>query len=135
MSKRRYPRVHIHRSIAYQGSCGTGHETVHDFSPSGCRIHEADAKVHCGLRLTLWISLPDRIEPIEIKPAVVTWTQKDTFGVEFIAPSHEIRTRMKTGVRSPPGCSDSGGQGPDHFPPPLLEISVVEITPDTITFL
>ncbi len=39
--------------------------------------------------------MPDRIEPIEMKPAVVTWTQKDTFGVEFIAPSHEIRTRMK----------------------------------------
>ncbi len=95
MSKRRHPRVHLHRSIAYQGSCGTGHGTVHDFSPSGCRIHEADAKVHCGLRLTLWISLPDRIEPIEIKPAVVTWTQKNTFGVEFIAPSQEIRTRMK----------------------------------------
>lgn len=51
--------------------------------------------LHCGMRLTLRISLPDRIEPIEIKPAVVTWTSKDAFGVEFLALSAETRSRVK----------------------------------------
>jgi hypothetical protein len=47
------------------------------------------------MRLTLHISLPDRIEPVEIKSAVVTWTSEDAFGVEFLAPTPETRSRAK----------------------------------------
>ena len=47
------------------------------------------------MRVTLRISLPDRIEPIEIKPAVVTWTGQNAFGIEFLTPSPETRLRMK----------------------------------------
>jgi len=47
------------------------------------------------MRLTLRISLPDRIDPIEIKPAVVTWVGKDAFGVEFMNLSAETRARVK----------------------------------------
>lgn len=95
MSKRKNLRVEMNRPIELQGPRGSSQGVVRDFSPGGCRIHQADAKVHCGMRLTLRISLPDRIEPIEIKPAVVTWTGKDGFGVEFLALSAETRTRVK----------------------------------------
>lgn len=47
------------------------------------------------MRLMLRVSLPDRIEPIEIKQAVVTWTQQNAFGVEFLTALPEIRSRMK----------------------------------------
>jgi len=45
--------------------------------------------------MTLRISLPDRREPIEIKPAVVTWTGKDSFGVEFLSLAQDVRARVK----------------------------------------
>ncbi len=95
MSKRKNTRVEMNRPIELQGPRGSSQGVVRDFSPGGCKIQQADAKVHCGMRLTLRISLPDRIEPIEIKPAVVTWTSKDGFGVEFLALSTETRTRVK----------------------------------------
>ncbi len=95
MSKRKNTRVEMNRPIEVQSSRGTSQGVVRDFSPSGCRIEQADAQVHCGMRLTLRISLPDRREPIEIKPAVVTWTGKDSFGVEFLTLSQEIRARVK----------------------------------------
>ncbi len=95
MSKRKNRRVEMNRPIELQGPRGNSRGVVRDFSPGGCRIQQADAKVHCGMRLTLRISLPDRIEPIEIKPAVVTWTNQEAFGVEFLALSTETRARVK----------------------------------------
>jgi hypothetical protein len=95
MSKRKNTRIEMNRPIELQGPRGSSQGVVRDFSPGGCKIQQADPKVHCGMRLTLRISLPDRIEPIEIKPAVVTWTSKDGFGVEFLALSTETRTRVK----------------------------------------
>jgi len=95
MSKRRDTRVEMNRPIELQGSRGTTQGFVLDLCLHGCRIQQADARVHCGMRLTLRISLPDRIEPVEIKPAVVTWTRQDSFGVEFLTPSSEARSRVK----------------------------------------
>ncbi len=95
MSKRKNRRVEMNRPIEMQGPRGISQGVVRDFSPGGCRIQQADAKVHCGMRLTLRIVLPDRREPIEIKPAVVTWTAKEAFGVEFLALTQEIRARVK----------------------------------------
>ena len=54
-----------------------------------------DAQVHCGMRLSLRISLPDRIEPLEIKQAIVTWARNNVFGVEFLSVSQEIRWRLR----------------------------------------
>ena len=95
MSKRKNARVEMNRPIDVQGPRGTSQGVVRDFSPGGCKIQQPAAKVHCGMRLTLRISLPDRIEPIEIKPAVVTWTSQDAFGVEFLSLSPETRSRVK----------------------------------------
>lgn len=95
MAKRKSTRVEMNRPIEVQGARGTSQGVVRDFSPGGCRIQQADAKVNCGMRLTLRISLPDRIDPIEIKPAVVTWVGKDAFGVEFLALTPETRARVK----------------------------------------
>ena len=95
MSKRREPRVEIDRPIDIQSSRGVSRGVVRDFSPGGCCIHRTDARVHCGMQLTLRICLPDRIEPMEIKPATVTWTHNSVFGVEFLRPSQEIRSRLK----------------------------------------
>jgi len=95
MAKRKSTRVEMNRPIEMQGARGASQGVVRDFSPGGCRIQQADAKVNCGMRLTLRISLPDRIDPIEIKPAVVTWVGKDAFGVEFLSLSTETRARVK----------------------------------------
>ena len=85
----------MNRPIELQGSRGTSRGVVLDFSPRGCRIQQADARVHCGMRLTLRISLPDRIEPVEIKLAMVTWARQDSFGVEFLTLSPEARSRVR----------------------------------------
>ncbi len=95
MAKRRNIRVEMNRTVEIQGSRGRSQGIVRDFSPSGCCIHQVAANVHCGMRVMLRISLPDRIEPIEIKRAVVTWTGKNAFGIEFLTPSPETRLRMK----------------------------------------
>lgn len=95
MSKRREPRVEIDRRIDIQSSRGVSRGVVRDFSPGGCCIHQAHANIHCGMRLTLRISLPDRAEPIEIKPAVVVWLHNHAFGVEFVTMSQETRSRVK----------------------------------------
>jgi len=47
------------------------------------------------MRLTLRFSLPDRLEPTEIKQAVVTWTRNNDFGVEFWTQSRETLARVK----------------------------------------
>ncbi|CAE6757775.1 MAG: PilZ domain-containing protein [Nitrospira sp.] len=95
MAKRKSTRVEMNRLIELQGPRGVSQGVVRDFSPGGCRIQQADVKVNCGMRLTLRISLPDRIDPIEIKPSVVTWVGKDAFGVEFLSLSTETRARVK----------------------------------------
>lgn len=95
MAKRKTIRVEMNRPIEVQGPRGASQGVVRDFSPGGCRIQQADPKVNCGMRVTLRISLPDRIDPIDIKPAVVTWVGKDAFGVEFLSLSTETRTRVK----------------------------------------
>jgi hypothetical protein len=95
MSKRKDFRVQMNRQIALQGSRGASQGIVRDFSPAGCCIHQADANVHCGMRLTVRISLPDRIEPLEIKPAIVTWAHNNVFGVEFLFLSQDARWRLK----------------------------------------
>lgn len=95
MAKRKSTRVEMNRPIEIQGARGSSQGVVRDFSPGGCRIQQADPKVNCGMRVTLRISLPDRIDPIEIKPAVVTWTSQDAFGVEFLSLSPETRSRVK----------------------------------------
>ncbi len=95
MAKRKSTRVEMNRPVELQGPRGVSQGVVRDFAPGGCRIQQADAKVNCGMRLTLRISLPDRIDPIEIKPAVVTWVGKDAFGVEFLSLSTETRARVK----------------------------------------
>ncbi len=95
MAKRKTIRVEMNRPIEVQGPRGASQGVVRDFSPGGCRIQQADAKVNCGMRVTLRISLPDRIDPIEIKPAVVTWVGKDAFGVEFLSLSTDTRARVK----------------------------------------
>ena len=95
MPQRKSTRVEMSRPIEIQGPRGISKGIVRDFSPGGCRIEQSDAKVHCGMRLTLRVSLPDRLQPVEIKPAVVTWTRNDSFGVEFLSPSKEIRDRVK----------------------------------------
>jgi hypothetical protein len=95
MAKRKNIRVEMNRTVELHGSRGRSQGIVRDFSPSGCCIHQPAANVHCGMRLTLRISLPDRIEPLEIKPAVVTWTGQNAFGVEFLTLSPETRLRMK----------------------------------------
>lgn len=95
MAKRKSTRVEMNRPIEVQGARGASQGIVRDFSPGGCRIQQENANVNCGMRLTLRISLPDRIDPIEIKPAVVTWVGKDAFGVEFMNLSAETRARVK----------------------------------------
>ena len=95
MSKRKNTRVEMNRPIELHGPRGSSQGVVRDFSPGGCRIEQPEAKVHCGMRMTLRISLPDRREPIEIKPAVVTWTGKDSFGVEILSLAQGVRARVK----------------------------------------
>ena len=95
MAKRKNVRVEMNRTVELHGSRGRSQGIVRDFSPSGCCIHQAATNVHCGMRVTLWVSLPDRIESIEIKSAVVTWTRQNAFGVEFLTPSPETRLRIK----------------------------------------
>jgi hypothetical protein len=95
MPKRKATRVEMNRPIGFQGSRGTSRGTVRDFSPRGCRIHLIDANIHCRMRLTLHVSLPDRAEPLEIKHAVVTWTRKNDFGVEFSKLSQETQARIQ----------------------------------------
>jgi hypothetical protein len=95
MAKRKNVRVEMNRPIDVLSPRGSSQGVVRDFSPGGCKIQQTGAKVHCGMRLTLRISLPDRLDPIEIKPAVVTWTSKEAFGVEFLALSAEVRSRVK----------------------------------------
>lgn len=95
MPQRKSTRVEMSRPIEIQGPRGISKGIVRNFSPGGCRIEQSDAKVHCGMRLTLRVSLPDRLQPVEIKPAVVTWTGNDSFGIEFLCPSKEIRDRIQ----------------------------------------
>ena len=94
MAKRGDARVEINRPIEFKGSRVAGHGIAQDFFPVGCCI-QADGRVHCRMRLTLRLSLPDRIEPVEIKPAIVTWIRPRAFGVAFFATSQDIQSRLR----------------------------------------
>lgn len=96
MPKRRTARVAITRPVEIQGPHGISHGTLCDFSPSGARVCRTEVKVHCGMRLTLRFSLPDRMEPIELKQAVVSWVGTHEFGIGFPKPSRELRARFET---------------------------------------
>ncbi|HET9963307.1 MAG TPA: hypothetical protein VFQ34_13280 [Nitrospiraceae bacterium] len=61
----------------------------------GGRIYQEGTAVHCGMRVTLRIALPDSMDPVEIQQAVVAWTSGNEFGVQFSKTSSDIQRRVR----------------------------------------
>jgi hypothetical protein len=93
MERRRMPRcalrvdswVSMEKGRQYGG-------LVTDLSRSGCRVHSFIPLID-GMPLQLQLRLPGDVAPLRIGRAVVRWTHKAFFGVEFLAidPNEEQR--------------------------------------------
>lgn len=67
-----------------------------DFSPEGCAVQHDTSALHCGMRVTLQLALPDRLDPLEIKHASVIWIKNHQCGIRFLALSPKDQTRINT---------------------------------------
>jgi len=78
-------------------STGPTHSGVTlDFSPEGCAIQQSKLSLHCGMRLKLQLTLPDRPEGLDVEHAIVAWATQHTCGVRFMAISPGGPVRIKS---------------------------------------
>lgn len=99
MVRRRYQRVPLKRTINLRvlrpaSDMHTG--MTNDFSPDGCAVRHGTSGLHCGMRVKVWLALPDRAECLEINHAAVTWTTERQCGIRFMAVIPEDHARIKT---------------------------------------
>lgn len=65
-----------------------------DLSIRGCRI-DSKAEVRPGTSLEMRVEISDGEPPLKIKEAVVRWSRRQQFGVEFVNLSAEEWARLQ----------------------------------------
>jgi len=95
MPTRRYQRVPMQRPVNLRSTGPTHSGVTLDFSPEGCAIQQNKISLHCGMRLKLQLTLPDRPEGLDVDHAIVAWATPQSCGIRFIATSPEGQARMK----------------------------------------
>lgn len=96
MPTRRYQRVPMQRPVNLRSPGRSQSGVTVDFSPAGCAIQQDTRSLHCGMRLTLQLALPDRQDHLEIEHAIVAWIKNQECGIRFITLSPEGQARIKT---------------------------------------
>ncbi len=83
MGSRQHIRLPIQCRVQYSGpgDSARGEGTVLDLSTGGWKI-QGSRPVPLGTALSLHVSLPDAVEPMEVELAVVRWSQGETFGLK-----------------------------------------------------
>ena len=95
--KLRFPRPQVRCSILFSADY-SGAGTVHNISEKGCKV-VCDKTVSEGAELTLRISAFEQESPINIDQAVVRWSKRREFGVEFTGMRREARERLSQLVK------------------------------------
>lgn len=77
--------------FSVDGHQGQARGLVYNLSVDGCKV-TSDTRVASGTYLNLRLYLPGSPAPVEIRLAVVRWTQGWDFGVTFLhMPSEEFQ--------------------------------------------
>ncbi len=94
MERRKDPRFPIHWRMVFSGALVAGEGTVTDLSVRGCAV-ETHMPVPSGTDLELCALIPDDDCPWAPEKAVVRWSFRRKFGLEFtrIRPEEEERLR------------------------------------------
>jgi hypothetical protein len=79
LTPRAHPRFQVTDAVLFSGRVD-GHGMVSNLSLKGCQI-QSSCMVRPDTYLTLLLSLPDA--PLKINVAVVRWSRRRVFGVEF----------------------------------------------------
>ena len=83
MELRQAPRVPVHGRISFTGTDISGEGTLINISSWGW-MAKSDSPIPPGIQLTIRISLPDQLEPLEVPEACVQWSNGHTFGMKGI---------------------------------------------------
>ena len=83
------PRKAPRHNVFFTGSFSTerrvkGSGMVTDLSPQGCRV-ASETKLPEGTHLEMHIDLDGKESSIDVPMAIVRWTRKGEFGLEFFA--------------------------------------------------
>ena len=122
MPTRRYQRVSMQRPVNLR-STGPNHSGVTlDFSPEGCAIQQNKLSLHCGMRLKLQLTLPDRPEGLDVEQAIVAWATQHSCGIRFMTISPAGHMRIKSVYDSLLDAQTGEGQ---EEPPALISLQAI----------
>ena len=83
MESRQHLRLPVECPVQYSGAGDQlrGEGTTLNLSTGGWKVHGSHP-VQAGMPLSLHVSLPDGVGPMEVELAVVRWSQGQTFGLK-----------------------------------------------------
>jgi hypothetical protein len=86
-------QAHLPVVFARDGHRGEARGVVYNLSTEGCKI-TSDTRVEPGTYLTLRLHLPAPHAPVEVRLAVVRWTQGWDFSASFLNMASEEFQRL-----------------------------------------
>ena len=94
MNRRKHPRFDAELRCSFVGDTYTGEGTVLDLSMEGCRVR-SNTPLLKDAYVDLFITLLGQIPPLPVELAVIRWSERSVFGLEFIriADRHQARLR------------------------------------------
>ena len=93
MDRRKYERVRVDYPTTFSGKSSRASGTILDLSIGGCRAR-APYKLNPDDWHGVLIDVPRYEQPIYIARAVVRWSRKDEFGLEFTHMESEDHQRL-----------------------------------------
>ena len=103
MDRRKYERVRVDYPATFSGTSSRASGAIVDLSICGCRARAA-YKLKPDDSVGVLIDVPRYEQPIYIARAVVRWSQKEEFGLEFTHMESENHQRLfEVVVRSKEG--------------------------------
>ena len=91
-------RVSVHRQVVFLNDDKVGRGTMINLSSRGCAV-ESDDNVKPGTYFALCIRFLDSWK-MEADLAVVRWTAKEKFGLEFVSAANENPGRLNHSMKS-----------------------------------
>ena len=94
MERRSTARFPVEFTLDFLGHPTVGVGSTNNLSTEGCTV-ESESIVHQGSPLELRLYLPDDDSPVEVILAVVQWSKRKKFGLEFVRIQPEALARLR----------------------------------------
>jgi PilZ domain-containing protein len=93
MDKRRHPRYAVEYAGSFWGNGMNNQGRILNISTSGCR-GSSEGVIRRDALLRVLIDVPRFLAPIQVDPAIICWSSRNEFGLEFVGISFDDQQRL-----------------------------------------